>query len=676
MLDDPWLAGAAYCEGLGQERRDRGVYYTPRRYCEELVGRALGPQLERVRSVEELLSLRVCDPAVGFGGFLWVAGELLEKRARELGVDVEVGGCLVGVDVDEGAVAQCRELLGRRFGPVKVTVGDSLLLPPGSLKAMSAGVPDWAFDGRAGVRWRARNARERLGLVLEGGDVELGLRVWAAAVLQDFAWGEYVLTTRDVVAALRGSLSAEALARALVVWNRYRPVPWDLWLPEGCNVVVTNPPFVGAWRLPSLFGERYVQVLRRLWWPYLGQADYSALFVRLAWKLTGGVGRLGFVLPKASVETDTREAGLGLVEREGARIVFVRRVGLWDEAAVDTLLVGVVGKRWWDVPELDGLKTPYISPSLDSCGERAPQPVTHGLPGRVFGGLRPRGRGLLFTEREKDRLLQLYPDLRRFFFPYMTGNDLLLRTPPGPGKWALIATGETLPSLDPYPELEKLLLRRGLRESRARVGEAKKRWYWWEWWDVRQDVLGLIGSGQRVLIRPRLSALHVYWWQEPVAFSDQVVVFADVTDYHFGLLQSTVHRHWALRYCSTRLALRYNVTDGVHTFPVPVAPAEWRERLLAAMRHYDDVRREILEEKRWNLRMLYRAYDEGRAPERFVRVQELCDELVLRSYGWGDLEVEYEIQETDGRPVRVFKRELATTVLDRLVDLNLRSVAA
>ena len=49
--------------------RAPGVVYTPREVCEPMVRRALEP-LVRGKSRDELLALRVCDPAIGEGAFL------------------------------------------------------------------------------------------------------------------------------------------------------------------------------------------------------------------------------------------------------------------------------------------------------------------------------------------------------------------------------------------------------------------------------------------------------------------------------------------------------------------------------------------------------------------------------------------------------------------------------
>ena len=85
--------------------RAPGVVYTPRDVCEPMVRRALEP-LVRGKSRDELLALRVCDPAIGEGAFLVeivrVLGELVGDRRAV------AERCIVGVDVDPRAVAAAR----------------------------------------------------------------------------------------------------------------------------------------------------------------------------------------------------------------------------------------------------------------------------------------------------------------------------------------------------------------------------------------------------------------------------------------------------------------------------------------------------------------------------------------------------------------------------------------
>ena len=112
----------------GQERRRTSSHYTPRSLTEPIVERTLAPLLAALGpepSSEQLLALRICDPAMGSGAFLvaacrhlaehlvaaWTREGTLAEHAAEAGGDAIVAArrrvaqrCLYGVDKNLFAV--------------------------------------------------------------------------------------------------------------------------------------------------------------------------------------------------------------------------------------------------------------------------------------------------------------------------------------------------------------------------------------------------------------------------------------------------------------------------------------------------------------------------------------------------------------------------------------------
>jgi len=111
----------------GEERRRSGSHYTPRSLTEPIVRRTLEPLLACLgpeRTAEQLLQLKICDPAMGSGAFLVAACRELASevvaawtRSGELGAILEAHGdahlaarrlvaqkCLYGVDKNPAAV--------------------------------------------------------------------------------------------------------------------------------------------------------------------------------------------------------------------------------------------------------------------------------------------------------------------------------------------------------------------------------------------------------------------------------------------------------------------------------------------------------------------------------------------------------------------------------------------
>ena len=106
---DPWGYPLVYHKGafvvvLGSDRRESGTHYTPKSLTEKIVAEALKPIVYRgvaegkapedweLKSTEELLSLKICDPAMGSGAFLVQACRWLSDRLVEAWSATEASG--------------------------------------------------------------------------------------------------------------------------------------------------------------------------------------------------------------------------------------------------------------------------------------------------------------------------------------------------------------------------------------------------------------------------------------------------------------------------------------------------------------------------------------------------------------------------------------------------------
>lgn len=119
--------------------RPLGVVYTPSAVAGPMVHLALQPLLDG-RSATELLSLRVCDPAIGEGAFLVevidaLAVAVVDAWNRELesprdrlgeARELVAAHCVFGVDIDRRAVEITRAMTGAPASALRV--GDALAL--------------------------------------------------------------------------------------------------------------------------------------------------------------------------------------------------------------------------------------------------------------------------------------------------------------------------------------------------------------------------------------------------------------------------------------------------------------------------------------------------------------------------------------------------------------------
>lgn len=189
-----------FAEFAGSERKTSGSYYTPDSLVQCLLDSALDPVIEEAikgkkgKDAEDaILSLKVCDPAVGSGHFLVGAAHRMARhlagvRAQAQGESEPsplahqqalrdiIGHCLYGVDINPMAAELCRVSLWlEALEPGKplsflnhhIRVGNSLLGTTPEL--IASGLPEEAFTAIAGddkkicTALKKRNKQERKG---------------------------------------------------------------------------------------------------------------------------------------------------------------------------------------------------------------------------------------------------------------------------------------------------------------------------------------------------------------------------------------------------------------------------------------------------------------------------------------------------------------------------------
>jgi hypothetical protein len=323
--------GIALLPGPG--RKGSGSYYTPLNLVRVLLDHGLDPLIRSALAAPDpeaaLLSLRVCDPACGAGGFLVAAAERLAAALAALrGGGMEQAAqdvlcyCIYGVDIDPQAVGLCRLALRCALGAgerarealeERILCGNALL---GTTRAdLAGGIPSAAFSRQEGddpsvlsaLRRRHRRELAAMGApVLDSVEPAALLRAadaWCAA----FVWTKdgcmpACITHADLLAALHGEPLPRAQSETVkALSRRHRFFHWGLAFPEvrdagGFDLMLGNPPFVNAieggidGRL-KVFAKHAHPLLR-------GSADLSYFFLSLCRSLCRPGGRISLVLPR------------------------------------------------------------------------------------------------------------------------------------------------------------------------------------------------------------------------------------------------------------------------------------------------------------------------------------------------------------------------------------------
>ena len=388
------------------ERRRSGSHYTPRQLTAPIVEKALEPILDRlgklgVPRADDLLDLKICDPAMGSGAFLvetcrFLADKLVEAWNVHGGrPDVPHGDdelifarrviaqrCLYGVDRNPMAVDLAKMSLWLAtfakdepltFVDHALRDGDSLV----GLTRLQIAAFTWergALPPQLELNTRVVDAVERVvelrreiqyaGPEVQQWELENRLGTAEAALRDvrffgDLAIEAYFLgkNPRHREAIRQRYLQdlqdkADTAHRARLAGRRkanppLAPFHWEIEFPEvfdrkspGFDAFAGNPPFLGGKRISTTLGDAYRDWLGNVHVGANKNADLVAHFFRRAFELLRLGGALGFIATNTISQGDTRAAGLRRICHNGGTLYSATRRVRWPGLAA--VVVSVV----------------------------------------------------------------------------------------------------------------------------------------------------------------------------------------------------------------------------------------------------------------------------------------------------------------------------------------------
>ena len=459
----PIGAGVPYLQPT-DERRRSGSHYTPRSLTEPIVRHALEPAFERIgpnAAPEEVLSLKVLDPACGSGAFLVEACRQLgarleqawdmhkaEKPAIPPDEDEVIHArrlvaqrCLYGVDRNPMAVDLARLSLWLAtlaseheftFLDHAIKAGDSLV----GLTQHEIEAANWDTT-KPGLPYIRLLLKDRLQRVLEGREAirtapddvsraiqqsrhdrvedqlesarEIGDAVIAAFFSADKPKGRE--QERQKIESLLAAPIGVDLAPIKLAAGRFRteygwrPFHWQVEFPEvfvrdnpGFDGIVGNPPFAGKNTIIAANPAGYLPWLQTIHRGSHGSADLVAHFFRQAFTLLREAGCFGLVATNTISQGDTRQSGLTAILGEGGSISrAVRRFKWLGQAAVTVSIVHVIKGRAL-APSIDGQRVSRISAYLvEGSLDLAPSTLATNT-GLSFKGQLVLGMGFTFDD--------------------------------------------------------------------------------------------------------------------------------------------------------------------------------------------------------------------------------------------------------------------------------------
>ncbi len=469
------------------ERRRSGSHYTPRSLTEPIVSEALRPILERLGKKarpEEILDLKVLDPATGSGAFLvetcrQLAARLVEAwnvhgGSPELSTDEDelihaqrlvAQRCLYGVDRNPMAIDLARLSLwlvtlarGHEFTFIDHALrhGDSLVgLTRSQIEGFhwDAAKPDFQFSAETGMIGRhVAKTMELRELVREFGgeapehelhdllsdaDRELrNVRETANLLLAAFFKGgkpkerdDIRLRYADLLLDSNGAVAASRTTAEPPV----APLHWELEFPEvferenpGFDAVVGNPPFAGKNTIISANPENYLAWLKQVHAKSHGNSDLVAHFFRRAFDLLRGDGTLGLVATNTIGQGDTRATGLNWICTHGGEIYQARRRLEWPGEATVVVSVVHAAKGVYSGPRaLDGRDVGTISAFLFHSGGHDDPERLKANSGKSFVGSYIFGMGFTFDDADRKGVATPLAEMERLIADNPRNRDAI-----------------------------------------------------------------------------------------------------------------------------------------------------------------------------------------------------------------------------------------------------------
>ena len=449
----------------------------PRELTEPIVREALAPVLRAPSSrrrtqpprAEQILDLKVCDPAMGSGAFLVeacrqlgkavVAGMARPRRSCRTSPPTKTTiiyaqppgcaqRCLYGVDRNPAAVDLAKLSLWLTtlakdhpltFLNHALRHGDSLVgLSKRQIEAFhwKERTPQMGIE-RGLIQDRLANVsklREQIRAADdETPDFELR-RLWddakheagVVALLGDmtlaaFFEGKTAKEREKHRDRLAGAVLKGEAAEYRGVLDARAPFHWEIEFPEvfdrdkpGFDALVGNPPFAGKNTMRSAHPDGYPEWLKALHEESHGNSDLVAHFFRRSFNLLRQGGTFGLIATNTIAQGDTRNTGLKWICERGGHIYRVRRRFNWPGQAAVVVSVLHLHRGDWQGPRwLDGRRVENITAFLFHRGGHRDPARLRANEKQSFIGSYVLGMGFTFDDTDKKGVATPLAEMRR-----------------------------------------------------------------------------------------------------------------------------------------------------------------------------------------------------------------------------------------------------------------------
>ena len=373
------------------------------------------------------------------------------------------------------------------------------------------------------------------------------------------------------------------------------------WQPA--EFIVGNPPFLGAKKLRDGLKHDYVDALFQLYGSRI--PNFSDLccywFEKAREQIVRNKTQRAGLLATQGIRGGANREVLKRIEESG-NIFFAESSRLWvlDGANVHVSMVG-----FDDGTErsntLDGRTVERINANLTTETDITSVkklPASQGL--CFYADVKAGKFDLPFAEAFE--LLKVpNPNTRPnsdVVLPWANGRNVTQRAPE---IWIIDFGVDTPIEVAAGYEKPFKVVQERVYPERSKVNRKRYRNLWWLHAEPCGQMRRRISPLDRFIATVAVAKHRLFvWMRAPTLPDHQVMAIASDDDFHFGVLHSRVHEHWALQ-LGTRLETRprYTPTTCFETFPFPEPTEKQRTAIADAARELDRLRNNWLNPPEW-----------------------------------------------------------------------------
>lgn len=459
---------------------------------------------------------------------------------------------------------------------------------------------------------------------------------------------------RQVAESMLGTASIESSTR--------RPFHWFVEFPEvfpdGFDVIIGNPPFLGGTLVSTSFGYAYSHFLQLAFMPWHGKADLVAAFFRMAPQITKQSGVIGFVATSSLLRGETCDVSLIHLCQNGWQIFSATSPKPWPGSAATEYVKVFLSPNKNIRRTLDGQEVEHISPRLEAGTDSHSDELFELVENEKYGGalgvkLSPENGELpepVFLQK-----LASFPQLAIYKKSVVGGEELYGYTSDDAKKWALDLPQQVIDENSEFRRFRHSAPANGIR---AKIAASRLTF-----------ACGETSVNLAFDLLPS-EALPKH----------KLVIFVSRSLALLSILSSSFHSAWAWSHGLRRKAdLVYSPKRCFATFPMPGKNSAAAMRALSLLaRRLVRVRRDWMGTHEQGLTRLYNEVNSPSTTDATAIVLRAIhaeiDKQLLLAYDWSDISLDHGVYEVEISGVMrkrfTISPQARVEILRRLAVLN------